>query len=142
MNTMLLLVRREFWEHRSLWIAPLVWAGIIVILSAWLFFVIIPRHAPVNTPVSLTLPMIFMTWVLAPRVRALFLGPMPTVWADGRPLPFRPDGAPAGTATTHDFPSLVAADRSRLPPSDVPRALHEVLYPVEKPALLQHTTAR
>ena len=46
MNTMLLLVRREFWEHRSLWIAPLVWAGIIVILSAWLFFVIIPRHAP------------------------------------------------------------------------------------------------
>src|SRR5678815_2491086 len=46
MNTMLLLVRREFWEHRSLWIAPLVWAGIIVVLSIWLFFVIIPRHAP------------------------------------------------------------------------------------------------
>jgi len=46
MNTMLLLVKREFWEHRSLWIAPLVWAGIIIVLSAWLFFVIIPRHAP------------------------------------------------------------------------------------------------
>jgi ABC-2 type transport system permease protein len=43
---MLLLVRREFWEHRSLWIAPLVWAGIIVILSAFAFFVLIPRHAP------------------------------------------------------------------------------------------------
>ena len=46
MNNMLMLVRREFWEHRSLWIAPLVWAGIIIVLSAWLFFVIIPRHAP------------------------------------------------------------------------------------------------
>jgi len=46
MNTMLLLVKREFWEHRSLWIAPLVWSGIIIVLSAWLFFVIIPRHAP------------------------------------------------------------------------------------------------
>ncbi len=46
MNTMLMLVRREFWEHRSLWIAPLVWAGIIIVLSAWAFFVIIPRHAP------------------------------------------------------------------------------------------------
>jgi ABC-2 type transport system permease protein len=46
MNTMLMLVRREFWEHRSLWIAPLVWAGILVLLSFWLFFVIIPRHAP------------------------------------------------------------------------------------------------
>jgi hypothetical protein len=46
MNTMLLLVRREFWEHRSLWIAPLVWAGIIILLSAWLFFVILPKHAP------------------------------------------------------------------------------------------------
>ena len=46
MNTMLLLVRREFWEHRSLWIAPLVWAGIIVVLSAWLFFYVIPQHVP------------------------------------------------------------------------------------------------
>ena len=30
MNTttnLLMLVRREFWEHRSLWIAPLVWAA-------------------------------------------------------------------------------------------------------------------
>jgi ABC-2 type transport system permease protein len=46
MNTMLMLVRREFWEHRSLWIAPLVWAGIIIVLSAWAFFVVIPNHAP------------------------------------------------------------------------------------------------
>jgi ABC-2 type transport system permease protein len=46
MNTMLMLVRREFWEHRSLWIAPLVWAGIIIVLSAWVFFVVIPEHAP------------------------------------------------------------------------------------------------
>ena len=35
MNTMLMLVRREFWEHRSLWIAPLVWAGLIVLMSMW-----------------------------------------------------------------------------------------------------------
>jgi ABC-2 type transport system permease protein len=35
MNTMLMLVRREFWEHRSLWIAPLVWAGLIVVMSMW-----------------------------------------------------------------------------------------------------------
>lgn len=35
MNTMLMLVRREFWEHRSLWIAPLVWVGLIVVMSMW-----------------------------------------------------------------------------------------------------------
>jgi ABC-2 type transport system permease protein len=35
MNTMLMLVRREFWEHRSLWLAPLVWAGLIVVMSMW-----------------------------------------------------------------------------------------------------------
>ena len=35
MNNMLMLVRREFWEHRSLWIAPLVWVGLIVIGSMW-----------------------------------------------------------------------------------------------------------
>lgn len=49
MNTttnMSMLIRREFWEHRSLWIAPLVWAGVIVLLSIWLIFVMIPRHAP------------------------------------------------------------------------------------------------
>lgn len=34
-NTMLMLVRREFWEHRSLWIAPLVWVAIIVLVSMW-----------------------------------------------------------------------------------------------------------
>ena len=32
MNNMLMLVRREFWEHRSLWIAPLVWVGLIMIM--------------------------------------------------------------------------------------------------------------
>ena len=46
MSTMLLMVRREFWEHRSLWIAPLVWAGIIIVLSAWVFLFLIPKHAP------------------------------------------------------------------------------------------------
>jgi len=46
MNTYSMLIRREFWEHRSLWIAPLVWAGIIVVLSAWLLFVVVPRHVP------------------------------------------------------------------------------------------------
>ncbi len=35
MNSMIMLVRREFWEHRSLWIAPLVWAGIIIVMSMW-----------------------------------------------------------------------------------------------------------
>jgi len=39
MNTMAMLVRREFWEHRSLWIAPLVWVSLITILFAWLIFV-------------------------------------------------------------------------------------------------------
>lgn len=33
MNTMLTLVRREFWEHRALWITPLVTAAILVLLS-------------------------------------------------------------------------------------------------------------
>ena len=46
MSTMLLMVRREFWEHRSLWIAPLVWAGIIIVLTAWVFLFLIPKHAP------------------------------------------------------------------------------------------------
>jgi ABC-2 type transport system permease protein len=35
MNTMLMLVRREFWEHRSLWIAPLVMVGVILVMSTW-----------------------------------------------------------------------------------------------------------
>ena len=46
MNTYLMLVRRELWEHRSLYIAPLVWAGILIVLSTWLLYVIIPQHAP------------------------------------------------------------------------------------------------
>jgi len=39
MNTMVMLVKREFWEHRSLWIAPLVWVGVIILLSSWGFYV-------------------------------------------------------------------------------------------------------
>jgi len=36
MNTMFpMLVRREFWEHKSLLIAPLVWMGLIVFLFTW-----------------------------------------------------------------------------------------------------------
>jgi ABC-2 type transport system permease protein len=34
MNHMLVLVRREIWEHRSLWIAPLVVAGVILFIAA------------------------------------------------------------------------------------------------------------
>jgi ABC-2 type transport system permease protein len=39
MNTFPMLIRREFWEHRSLWIAPLVWVGIIVVMVLWGVFV-------------------------------------------------------------------------------------------------------
>jgi ABC-2 type transport system permease protein len=46
MNTYFMLLRRELWEHRSLYIAPLVWAAIIVVLSTWLLYVVIPQHAP------------------------------------------------------------------------------------------------
>lgn len=46
MNTYLMLVRRELWEHRSLYIAPAIWAGIIIVLSTWLLYVVIPQHAP------------------------------------------------------------------------------------------------
>jgi len=34
-NNLGMLIRREFWENRSLWIAPLVLAGVIVILAAF-----------------------------------------------------------------------------------------------------------
>src|SRR5262245_13778155 len=27
------LVKREFWEHRALWIAPLVYAGVVLLLA-------------------------------------------------------------------------------------------------------------
>jgi ABC-2 type transport system permease protein len=30
-----MLIRREFWEHKSLWIAPLVWVGLIVLFFTW-----------------------------------------------------------------------------------------------------------
>jgi ABC-2 type transport system permease protein len=35
MNSIVALVRREFWEHRSLWIAPLVAAGVLILLSLY-----------------------------------------------------------------------------------------------------------
>ena len=35
MNNMIWLIRREFWENRSLWIAPLVVAGVILVISAF-----------------------------------------------------------------------------------------------------------
>jgi ABC-2 type transport system permease protein len=33
-NTLLMLVRREIWEHRSLWITPLALAGVLLIIAA------------------------------------------------------------------------------------------------------------
>jgi ABC-2 type transport system permease protein len=38
MNIMLMLVKREFWEHRSLWMAPLIWVGVLLFLSGWAMF--------------------------------------------------------------------------------------------------------
>jgi ABC-2 type transport system permease protein len=38
MNTYLMLVRRELWEHRSLWIAPAVWVSIILVMFSWAVF--------------------------------------------------------------------------------------------------------
>ncbi len=35
MNNMLWLIRRELWENRSLWIAPLVIAGVILVVAAF-----------------------------------------------------------------------------------------------------------
>ena len=35
MNNMIWLIRREVWENRSLWIAPLVVAGIILVIAAF-----------------------------------------------------------------------------------------------------------
>jgi len=35
MNNMLWLIRREIWENRSLWIAPLVVAGVILVIAAF-----------------------------------------------------------------------------------------------------------
>jgi ABC-2 type transport system permease protein len=45
MNSMTIHVRREFWEHRSLWIAPAIWAGIISLGFAWIIFAVLPRLA-------------------------------------------------------------------------------------------------
>jgi ABC-2 type transport system permease protein len=36
MNTTFpMLIRRELWEHKSLWIAPLVWVGLITVFFTW-----------------------------------------------------------------------------------------------------------
>lgn len=45
MNAMTIHIRREFWEHRSLWIAPAIWAGIITLMFAWMIFAVLPRLA-------------------------------------------------------------------------------------------------
>ena len=37
MNNLIMLVRREYWENRSLWIAPLIIAGIILVLALFGF---------------------------------------------------------------------------------------------------------
>jgi ABC-2 type transport system permease protein len=34
-TTFPVLIRREFWEHKSLWIAPLVWVGLITLFFNW-----------------------------------------------------------------------------------------------------------
>jgi ABC-2 type transport system permease protein len=34
MNNLVMLIRREIWEHRSLWIAPLALAGVILVIAA------------------------------------------------------------------------------------------------------------
>lgn len=44
MNSLAIHVRREFWEHRSLWIAPVVWVGIITLMFAWTIFVVVPHE--------------------------------------------------------------------------------------------------
>lgn len=44
MNALTIHIRREFWEHRSLWIAPLVWVSIITLMFTWTIFVAIPNH--------------------------------------------------------------------------------------------------
>lgn len=43
-NTFPVLLRREIWEHRSLWIAPLVWVGVIVVLFTVGTFQIMRDH--------------------------------------------------------------------------------------------------
>lgn len=48
MNSALIHVRREFWEHRSLWIAPAIWAGIITLMFAWVIFAVIPNHVDID----------------------------------------------------------------------------------------------
>jgi ABC-2 type transport system permease protein len=44
MNAVAIHIKREFWEHRSLWIAPVVWVGIITVLFAWTVLVVVPNQ--------------------------------------------------------------------------------------------------
>jgi ABC-2 type transport system permease protein len=58
MNSMTIHVRREFWEHRSLWLAPAIWAGIITLMFAWVIFTVLPRladHGGVMAPDAQTM---------------------------------------------------------------------------------------
>ena len=43
MNSMIIHIRREFWEHRSLVVAPLVWVGILTLMFTWVIFIAIPH---------------------------------------------------------------------------------------------------
>ena len=45
MNTFPIQIRREFWEHRSLWIAPLVWVAVITLLFTYTVVAVIPDRA-------------------------------------------------------------------------------------------------
>ncbi len=44
MNTALIHIRREFWEHRSLWVAPAIWVGLITLMFTYTIFAVIPNH--------------------------------------------------------------------------------------------------
>lgn len=44
MNSLTIHIRREFWEHRSLWIAPTIWVALITLMFAWTIFAVIPSH--------------------------------------------------------------------------------------------------
>ncbi|HEU5398183.1 MAG TPA: hypothetical protein VFV77_02795, partial [Gammaproteobacteria bacterium] len=44
------LVRREFWENRSLWIVPTVAIGILTVLNLYMLFAVLVGHSQtVNT---------------------------------------------------------------------------------------------
>ena len=57
MNTLTINLKREFWEHRSLYIAPLVWAAIITVMFAYVIFFVVPHdmgpHGNFNGHISM-----------------------------------------------------------------------------------------